>query len=169
MPPTKKQKRVTRSGEPRTPDRSWTVFYNRPTIEIDVGDGNNRETFTVARDVLTTNSPVFPAMLEGRERGGGERRGGGGLWHPRVIVPLACQCVTDFPNVPCPMMWPSALLRVILTEMVIFQCLTEGQRSPLQPHQYMFYAHPAGQAITRRRLRNGYALPSLLRMPSAPS
>lgn len=52
----------------RTSDRSWAVFYS-PTITIDVGDKDDRESFQVAKDVLTKNSPVFSAMLEGKELG----------------------------------------------------------------------------------------------------
>lgn len=59
-------------SEPATPDlrsqflRSWSRFYESPTVTIMVGEGENRETFKVARDVLTSKSEVFAAMLHGK-------------------------------------------------------------------------------------------------------
>lgn len=43
-----------------------SLFYGSPIITIKVGQGDRRRTFKVATDVLTKNSPVLAAMLEGR-------------------------------------------------------------------------------------------------------
>ena len=45
----------------------WSLLYG-PTVKIDVGkggEGDKRATFEVSKALLTGNSPVLAAMLEG--------------------------------------------------------------------------------------------------------
>ena len=45
--------------------QSWSLFYGSPIVTIEVGQGERCRSFQVARDILTKNSPVMAAMLEG--------------------------------------------------------------------------------------------------------